>query len=178
MGKIEIITGPMFAGKTTELMRRLERYTLAGNSVVLFKPHIDSRTETEIATASVRQQFSIPVLILHKPIGIEAAVVAIDEAQFFGEWIITYVQSLKDQGKTVIISGLDMDAHRRPFGFMGQLMSIADSVSKLTAVCRCGEDAVYTWLKNSLPQPKGNLILIGDSERYEPRCRKCYASKT
>ncbi|MDD3024881.1 MAG: thymidine kinase [Syntrophomonadaceae bacterium] len=175
MGKIEIITGPMFSGKTTELMRRLERYTLAGNSVVLFKPPLDNRTENEIATSSVRQAFRTQVLILHKPIGIEAGVVAIDEAQFFGEWILTYAQSLKDQDKIVIISGLDMDAHRRPFGFMGQLMAIADSVSKLTAVCRCGEDAGYTWLKDNIPQQKGNLILIGDSERYEPRCRKCYA---
>lgn len=174
MGKIEIITGPMFSGKTTELMRRLERYTLAGKNVILFKPHLDSRTETEIATSSVRKQFRTQVLTLHKPIGIEANVVAIDEAQFFGEWIITYVQSLKDQGKILIISGLDMDAHRRPFGHMGHLMAIADSVSKLTAVCRCGEDAVYTWLKDSIPQQKGNIILIGDSERYEPRCQKCY----
>lgn len=174
MARIEVITGPMFSGKTTELMRRMERYHLAGKRVVLFKPEIDSRTNDRVIISSVRQQYATRVLTLYKPVGTDADVVALDEAQFFPAWVVDYCQSLKDQGKTVIICGLDMDARRQPFGSMGQLMAIADTVTKLTAVCSCGSDATYTWLKEDHPTTSGNLILIGDKEQYEPRCRQCF----
>ncbi|HWP97520.1 MAG TPA: thymidine kinase [Syntrophomonadaceae bacterium] len=175
MGKIEIITGPMFSGKTTELMRRLERFSFAGRKVVLFKPELDQRTTRRISVASARQEYAIEVLTLYKPVGTDADVIAIDEGQFFPPWIVDYCQSLKDQGKTVIICGLDMDALRQPFGMMGQLMAIADSVLKLTAVCACGEDAAYTRLKGEYNWEKGNLILIGDTERFVARCSRCYS---
>lgn len=177
MGRIEIISGPMFSGKTTELMRRLERFSLAGRKVVLFKPELDRRTTQRISIASARQEYAIEVLTLYKPVGTDADIVAIDEGQFFPPWIVDYCQLLKDQGKTIIVCGLDMDALRQPFGSMGQLMAIADSVSKLTAVCACGEDAPYTWLKGDFRREKGNLILIGDVERFEARCDKCYGLK-
>lgn len=175
MGRIELISGPMFSGKTTELMRRLERYSLAGRKVVLFKPDIDQRTDQYVRIASARQEYAIEVLTLYKPVGTEADVVAIDEGQFFPPWVVDFCQSLKDQGKIIIICGLDMDARRQPFGSMGQLMAIADTVHKLTAVCKCGADAPYTWLKGDASWEKGNLILIGDMELYEARCARCYA---
>lgn len=175
MGRIELISGPMFSGKTTELMRRLERYSLAGRKVVLFKPDIDDRTNQYVRIASARQEFAIEVLTLYKPVGTDADVVAIDEGQFFPPWVVDYCQSLKDQDKIIIICGLDMDARRQPFGSMGQLMAIADTVHKLTAVCKCGADAPYTWLKGGVNWEKGNLILIGDVDRYEARCDRCYA---
>lgn len=174
MGRIDVITGPMFSGKTTELMRRLERYSLARRKVVLFKPPLDERTSHSVRIASARQEYAIEVLTLYKPVGTDADVVAIDEAQFFPPWVVDYCQSLKDQGKVTIICGLDMDARRQPFGSMGGLMAIADNVNKLTAVCSCGADAPYTWLKGDIPWEKGNLILIGDGDRYEARCAGCY----
>jgi len=124
--------------------------------------------------ASARQEYVIEVLTLYKPVGTDADVVALDEGQFFPPWVVDYCQSLKDQGKTVIVCGLDMDARRQPFGAMGQLMAVADSVLKLTAVCSCGADARYTWLKGDYTGEKGNLILIGDVDRYEARCSNCY----
>lgn len=177
MARIEVISGPMFSGKTTELVRRLERYSLANKKVVYFKPPLDLRTEGKVMIASARQTFGIEVLTLYQPVGIEADVVAIDEAQFLPNWIVDYCQSLRDQGKIVIICGLDMDARRLPFGSLGHLMAIADSVSKLTAVCACGQDAVFTWLKDGLPQQEGNLILLGSQEKYEPCCGECYNRK-
>ncbi len=173
MGKIEVITGPMFAGKTTELMRRLERYSFAGRKVVLFKPDIDRRNSNMIRVASARQEYVIEVLTLYKPVGTDADVVAVVEGQFFNSWIVDYCQSLKDQGKIVIVCGLDMDARRQPFGSMGQLMAVADNVLKLTAVCGCGADAGYTWYKGDYNPEKGNLIMIGE-DLYEPRCSSCY----
>ncbi len=177
MARIEVISGPMFSGKTTELLRRLERYTLANKKVVFFKPLIDKRTDKKVNISSVRQEFGIDVLTLYQPVGIDADVVAIDEAQFFPEWIVSYCQSLKDQGKIVMVCGLDMDARRLPFGSMGNLMAIADSVTKLTAVCACGQDAVFTWLKEGLPEQIGNVILLGNQEKYESCCRECYNRK-
>lgn len=177
MSKIELITGPMFSGKTTELVRRLERYSLANKSIVFFRPEIDLNTDDKVMISSARRQFGIQVLTLYHPVGIDADVVAIDEAQFFPEWIVGYCQSLKDQGKTVIICGLDMDARRMPFGSMGNLMAVADSVTKLTAVCACGADAIYTWYKDPLPAKAGNLIQPGDHHQYEPCCWECYKQK-
>ncbi len=177
MSRIEVITGPMFSGKTTELVRRLERYSLAKKSMVLFRPEIDQETDDKIMISSVRREFGVQVLTLYRPVGIEADVVAIDEAQFFPEWIVDYCQSLKDQGKTVIACGLDMDARRMPFGSMGNLMAVADSVSKLTAVCACGDDAIYTWYKEPLPDQDGNLIQPGDHHQYESCCWECYKKK-
>ncbi len=177
MARIEVISGPMFSGKTTELVRRLERYTLANKKVIFFKSPLDLTTEGKIMIASARQAFGIEVLTLYQPVGIDADVVAIDEAQFFPDWIVGYCQSLKDQGKIVIVCGLDMDARRLPFGSLGNLMAIADSVTKLTAVCSCGRDAAFTWLKEGLPEQEGNVIVLGSQEKYEPCCRECYNRK-
>jgi len=169
-GRIEVITGPMFAGKTTELLRRLERYVIAGKSFCAFKPETDTRKQkTSIST--IRGSIDlmlIPVSTLSKVPDVD--VIVLDEAQFFGEEVTSFCQQAKDLGKVVLISGLDMDHNRKPFGNMGDLMCIADSVCKLTAVCSCGHDAVYT---KKISGDKSRQIEIGD-QCYIPCCTECY----
>jgi len=174
-GKIEVITGPMFSGKTTELLRRLERYILAKKNINLIKPDIDTREQrTEIAT--IRNKVIItPTIISPETLPkltllTNFSVIAIDEAQFFKKSLINFCQLLKDQGITVLVSGLDMDHLRQPFGYMGHIMAIADSVTKLTAVCSCGKEAAYTKKINN----NDSIIDIGDSNKYTACCNNCY----
>jgi thymidine kinase len=170
MGEIQVITGPMFSGKTTELLRRLERHVLAGKEFTAYKPAVDTRDQsTTIKT--IRGEISL------KPIAVESLasakptteVVVLDEAQFFGLEIIRFCQTQRSLGRIIIIAGLDMDYLRHPFGYMGDVMAIADSVTKLKAVCACGKDAVFT--KKLVPD--GKRIDIGDS-KYIPVCSDCY----
>lgn len=177
MGKIEIITGPMFSGKTTELLRRLERYLLAGKEIVYFVPEIDTRTQEYVTIASTRQEQKIKVQRL--PLDLTeynrmwplVDVVALDEAQFFTKSIIALCQSLKDIGTTVIVSGLDMDYRRMPFGSIGDLMAIANNITKLTAICSCGKEAQYTQRIGA----EKELVTIGDYN-YVPRCKDCHTN--
>jgi thymidine kinase len=169
-GKIEVITGPMFSGKTTELLRRLERYILAGKTYAAVKSAIDTRKQ-EACIKTVRGTLELtlrPIRDLYCDSACE--VIVIDEAQFFGKEIIEFCQIQKDKGVVLLISGLDMDYQRKPFGCMGQLMSIADSVTKLTAICGCGKEAIYT------KKIAGNSkqIEIGDKDKYIPCCADCY----
>jgi thymidine kinase len=178
-GKIEVITGPMFAGKTTELLRRLERYSLAGKNVVVCKPVIDTRTGEYVTTASNRAQIKYPVFKIPvrpaKHLIPYADTIAFDEAQFFGETIVPLCCTCRREGKTVIISGLDMDHLGMPFGYMGQLMAISDTVTKLTAVCKCGREAIFTQrLSDGRPVHDEEIVKIGDKDIYEPRCSQCY----
>lgn len=169
-GKIEVITGPMFSGKTTELLRRLERYILAGKSYAAIKPAIDTRKQ-EACIKTIRGVLELTLRPIHNLYCDSACeIIVIDEAQFFGEEIIEFCQIQKDKGAVLLISGLDMDYQRKPFGCMGQLMSIADSVTKLTAICSCGEEAIYT------KKIAGNSkqIEIGDKDKYIPCCADCY----
>lgn len=170
-GKIEVITGPMFSGKTTELLRRLERYILAGKTYRVYKPKIDIRKQnTSIQT--IRNKIEVFPAYVSKTnfIVSDAEVIVLDEAQFFPENIVKACQEIRSYGKVVLIAGLDMDYKRQPFGYMGQLMSIADSVTKLTAICSCGKDAIYT--KKIISSD--NLIEIGDKDKYIPCCADCY----
>lgn len=181
MSKIEVITGPMFSGKTTELMRRLERYALAGKKIAYFVPDVDTRTQEYVKIASIRQEQKIKVQRL--PLDLSnynhmwplVDVVAIDEVQFFDDSIIRLCQSLKDLAITVIVSGLDMDYLRRPFGCIGGLMAVSDTVTKLTAICHCGNEAQFTQrLRNgSTVVVEEDLVQIGD-DSYAPRCHDCY----
>jgi thymidine kinase len=169
-GKIEVITGPMFSGKTTELLRRLERYILAGKSYAAIKSAIDTRKQ-EACIKTVRGVLELTLKPIHNLYCDTACeVIVIDEAQFFDEEIIEFCQIQKDKGVVLLISGLDMDYKRQPFGYMGQLMSIADSVTKLTAICSCGKDAIYT--KKIAGSSK--QIEIGDKDKYIPCCADCY----
>ncbi len=173
MGNIEVITGPMFSGKTTELLRRLERYVLAGCSYIAIKPAVDTRDQsTTIKTIRGEVNLNpIKVASLH-PIKPTTKVILLDEGQFFGPEIVSFCQVQRDQGRIVIVSGLDMDYRRQPFGSMDKLMAIADSVTKLTAICSCGKEAIFTQKLN----PDSQYIDIGDTEKYIPVCTDCYNS--
>jgi thymidine kinase len=174
-GSIEVITGSMFSGKTEELMRRIRRAEIAKLRVGIFKPAIDNRyVEKAIVSHDYNSSVSTPVenassmLLLYG----QAEVIGIDEAQFFDPELPMVCEKLADKGIRVIVAGLDMDFQGNPFGSMPSLMSLADDVLKLHAVCLvCGRAALYSYRIKSENQ---ETILIGEKERYEPRCRICY----
>jgi len=173
-GWIEVITGAMFSGKTEELIRRLNRALIAKQSVEIFKPVIDiryhdknvvSHNQTQIRSTPVN--FSQDIILLAG----NSDVVGIDEAQFFDEHLVEVVTKLADQGKRVIIAGLDMDFKRVPFGAMPALMAVAEFVTKVHPICiQCGAIAVYS---HRLTKEK-ETVVVGEKESYEPLCRKCY----
>ena len=173
-GRIEVICGSMFSGKTEELLRRLRRAKIARQKVEIFKPAIDTRySQAEVVSHDRNAILSTPVehssniLLLSS----EVEVVGIDEAQFFDEGLIDVCQQLADQGMRVIIAGLDMDFKRVPFGPIPGLCAIADDVIKVHAIClSCGNLASYSHrlVKND------KQIMLGETEEYQPLCRKCY----
>lgn len=173
-GSIEVICGSMFSGKTEELMRRLRRASIARMNVEIFKPAIDTRYDEEQVVSHDRNAIdSTPVnhsnnILLMSS---EVDVVGIDEAQFFDEGLVDVVQTLSDQGVRVVIAGLDMDFRRRPFGPMPRLCAIADSVSKVHAICvECGRLANYSYRLSSAEQQ----VMLGELDEYKPLCRSCY----
>jgi thymidine kinase len=165
-GSIEVVCGSMFSGKTEELIRRLK--------VEIFSPKADSRySENALVSHNANSIPSTPVenassILLFAS---NVNVVGIDEAQFFDEELPDVCNVLANRGVRVIVAGLDMDYKGQPFGPMPEIMAIADSVTKLQAVCvRCGNPAMYSYrLVND-----DNKILLGEKETYEPRCRSCY----
>ncbi|MCK5066245.1 MAG: thymidine kinase [Bacteroidales bacterium] len=174
-GWIEVITGSMFSGKTEELIRRLRRATFARQNVEIFKPRIEVRySEEEVVSHDDNAIQSTPVdssaNILLLASGVE--VVGIDEAQFFDDGLVDVCNQLADQGARVIIAGLDMDYKGIPFGPMPGLMSIAEYVTKVHAICvRCGNLAQYTHRLSE----DDKLIVLGETDIYEPLCRVCYS---
>jgi thymidine kinase len=180
-GGIEIVCGSMFSGKTEELIRRVRRAKIAKQNVQVFKPAIDTRYTTEAVTSHnglgvdavpVQSAAEIDKLILP-----ETSVVAIDEVQFLGWEVTELCQRLADRGVRVIAAGLDMDFRGEPFGPMPVLMAQAETVEKLQAICVvCGNPASRTQrLINGLPAAYDDpIILVGGSESYEARCRKCH----
>ena len=173
-GWIEVVCGSMFSGKTEELIRRLNRARIAKQQVEIFKPAIDTRYhETEIVSHNSTSIPSTPVpsslnilLMQH-----DADVIGIDEAQFFDEEIVYVCQTLAEQGKRVIVAGLDMDYLGMPFGPMPKLMSIAEYVTKVHAICMvCGDLASYSFRKNA----NHALVMLGEQDAYEARCRHCF----
>ena len=178
-GRIEVIAGCMFSGKSEELIRRLKRAQIARQKVQVFKPSIDTRySEIEVVSHNGEKITGIPVkdsAELYSLIDKNADVIGIDEAQFFDDGIVKVANKLADEGFRVILAGLDMDFRREPFGPMPKLLAIADDVQKLHAICTiCGEDAMYTQrLINGQPANYNDpVIMIGASEKYEARCRK------
>lgn len=177
-GCIDVICGPMFAGKTEELLRILNRLEYAKIPFLTFKNKIDTRTiETlksrngkEIKTIQVESSIDI---LNHLKNNSNINVIAIDEVQFFDEDIIDIIRILANKGFYIILSGLDKDFRGEPFEIMKAILCIADRVIKLTAICiKCGNLATYTQrLINSKPATyKDPIILIGDQESYEARC--------
>ncbi len=177
-GWLEVITGPMFSGKTEELIRRLRRARIARQPVQVFKPLLDNRYDRKQVASHAGARFeAIPIarpeeVFRHlKP---ETRVVAIDEAQFFDETIVDVVRELTDRGLRVIVSGLDMDFRGEPFGPMPLLLALADEVTKLHAICMvCGGPATRSQrLIDGRPARYDDpVVLVGAQELYEPRCR-------
>ncbi|MBP8974782.1 MAG: thymidine kinase [Anaerolineae bacterium] len=178
-GRVEVICGSMFSGKTEELIRRVRRATIAKQTVQVFKPAIDSRYTLQRVTSHNGQDFeAIPVsearaiFDLLQP---GTTVVAIDEAQFFDAAIISVVDQLAARGIRVILAGLDTDFRGEPFGAMPDLLCRADDVIKLHAICMvCGEEATRTQrLVNGQPANYHDpVIMVGAAEAYEARCRE------
>ncbi|MFL7812230.1 MAG: thymidine kinase [Anaerolineales bacterium] len=177
-GRLEVITGPMFCGKTDELLRRLRRAIIAKQKIQVFKPGFDVRYSSEKVTSHAGNEYdAIPIESISEIPSLlddEATVVAIDEAQFFDEEIVPVVQDLVDRGIRVITAGLDMDFRGVPFGSMPELLALAEIVDKLHAICMvCGEEATRTQrLVDGEPAYFDDpIIIVGASEMYEARCR-------
>ncbi|MEZ4592408.1 MAG: thymidine kinase [Chloroflexota bacterium] len=180
-GRIEIICGSMFSGKTEELIRRLRRAQIARQQVQVFKPVIDNRYHAERVTSHNGADFeALPVASSQRileTLDENTTVVAIDEVQFFDTAVIQICEQLVEQGKRVICAGLDMDFRGVPFGPMPALLARAELVSKLHAICVvCGEEASRTQrLIDGHPAAFDDpVVLVGAAEVYEARCRDCH----
>jgi len=177
-GTIEIITGSMFSGKTEELIRRLRRAQFAGLKVEIFKPSLDKRySENRVVSHDDKSIVSTPVdnsssiLLLAG----EVEVVGIDEAQFFDNSIVEVCNKLADKGIRVVVAGLDMDFMGNPFGPIPALLSVAEYITKVHAICmRCGSLAQYSFRKSEEEQ----VVVLGEKDKYEPLCRDCFNNAT
>ncbi len=175
MGWIEVIVGPMFSGKSEELIRRLRRAEIARERVQIFKPVIDQRyanneivSHSGLGIPSDNVRTAAEVLQKVEP---RTEVVGIDEAQFLGEELVEVCTKLADMGKRVIVAGLDTDFLGRPFEPMPRLLAVAEEITKLLAICvRCGNPAVHTQRLVA----SEDLIVVGAAGMYEARCRRCF----
>ena len=173
-GRIEVVCGSMFSGKTEELIRRLRRAKFAKQRVEIFKPAIDTRySEEDVVSHDQNVIQSTPVdssaSILLMSSGID--VVGIDEAQFFDEGLVDVCNQLANSGVRVIVAGLDMDYKGIPFGPIPALCAVADEVSKVHAICvKCGNLA---YVSHRLVDGE-KRVLLGEETEYEPLCRECY----
>ncbi len=173
-GRIEVVCGSMFSGKSEELIRRLKRAKFAHQTVEVFKPAIDVRFSDEDVVShdkntipSTPVDASASILLLSS----QTQVVGIDEAQFFDEFLVDVCKELAARGVRVIVAGLDMDFRGVPFGPIPALCAIADDVMKVHAICvRCG---ALAYISHRLVQNE-KRVLLGEAEEYEPLCRDCY----
>lgn len=173
-GWIEVICGSMFSGKTEELIRRLKRAEFAGQKVEIFKPAVDTRyadedvvshDQNKVQSTPIEASSNLPLLAS------DCDVVGIDEAQFFDDGIVEVVNTLANEGKRVIIAGLDMDFKGRPFGPMPNLMAIAEYVTKVHAICvKTGNLANYSHRKIQSTK----LVELGETSEYEPLSRAVF----
>ena len=175
VGWIEVICGPMFSGKSEELIRRLRRAMIARKRVEVFKPVIDNRySDDEIVSHGdlrLKSQVVREAGEITERIDWRSEVVGIDEANFMGEKLVEVAQRLADSGKQVIIGGLDTDYLGRPFAPIPDLLALSESITKTLAICvRCGNPAKHTQrLRGS-----DDLIVVGAADMYEARCRRCF----
>lgn len=177
-GWIEIICGPMFAGKSEELLRRINRLIYAKKNFLVFKPDIDNRySETEVVSHSKRSYKAHSIkngVDILKYISKDTEVICIDEVQFFDETIIDVIETLANRGIRVITAGLDTDFKGDPFPITSSLLSRAEEVTKLTAICSiCGKAASKTQrlINGEIASSDGPIVLVGAKESYEARCR-------
>ncbi len=173
-GWIEVVCGSMFSGKTEELIRRLNRARIAKQRVQIFKPQIDKRySEENVVSHDANSVASIPVQSASQILfySNEYDVVGVDEAQFFDNELASVCDQLANDGVRVIVAGLDMDFQGKPFGPIPALLATAEYVTKVHAICmHCGNLAQYSHRK-----VEGNkLVMLGETETYEPLCRKCF----
>ncbi|QGW28266.1 thymidine kinase [Phnomibacter ginsenosidimutans] len=177
-GWIEVICGSMFSGKTEELIRRLKRARIANLKVEIFKPGIDIRyDEVNIVSHDSNAIHSTPIDNSQKILLLaqDVDVIGIDEAQFFDDEITHVCQQLANRGCRVIVAGLDMDYLGKPFGQMPYLLSVADYITKLHAICvECGNIASFSYRTGAGDQQ----VLLGEKDVYQPLCRKHYFDKT
>jgi len=173
-GWIEVIAGCMFSGKTEELIRRLRRAKIAKQKVVIFKPNIDTRYSTNSIVSHSEQ--SLPSILIKDVKEIldlveDAQVIGIDEAQFFSSDLVNVCNQLADDGKRVIVAGLDMDYRGVPFEPIPQILSVAEYITKPLAIyVECGNPADRTQRKTS----SSERVIVGAADVYEARCRKCH----
>ena len=173
-GSIEVICGSMFSGKTEELIRRMKRAQFAKQKVEIYKPCIDVRySEDQVVS---HDSHSIPSTPIDSPASMlllssDVEVVGIDEAQFFDETLVDVVQTLANKGIRVIIAGLDTDFLGKPFGPMPALMAVAEDIQKVHAICvKCGSPANHSHRLSASDE----LVVLGETDIYEPLCRHCY----
>jgi thymidine kinase len=174
-GWIEVICGSMFSGKTEELIRRLRRATYARQRVQVFKPRTDDRFDAEAVVSHSEQRMEGIAVDdardILRLVAEETTVVGIDEAQFFDEELVAVANDLADQGRRVIIAGLDQDYRGRPFEPMPQLLAVAEFVTKTLAICMvCGNPAN----RSQRLTASESRVVIGAAEAYEARCRRCH----
>lgn len=179
-GKLEVVCGPMFSGKSEELIRRVRRATIARQEVRVFKPAIDDRHSVEhVVSHDGKQVAAQPITNVHDILtqARNCTVVGIDEVQFFAADIVGVICELVDQNKRLIVAGLNLDFRALPFGPMPTLLSIADTITKLEAICTtCGHNAYFTQrLVNNKPARFDDpIIQVGAQEAYQARCRSCF----
>jgi len=173
-GYVEVICGPMFCGKTEELIRRVKRALISKQNVIIFKPKIDDRYHPENVVS--HNDVSIQAIAIDHIDDIfkhlkHHNVIAIDEAQFFDEDLPEVCQQMALAGKRVIIAGLDMDFKGRPFGPMPHMLAVAEYITKVHAICQhCGNLATHSYRLVT----EGSTVMLGEKESYEARCRTCY----
>src|SRR3954462_1101945 len=175
IGWIEVVCGPMFSGKSEELIRRLRRAEIARQRVQIFKPRIDERYSTNHIVShsdlKIRSEAVKNADELMARVELRTEIIGIDEAQFLGDEIIPAVEKLADMGKRIIIAGLDTDYLGRPFHPMPELLAIADEITKALAICmQCGNPAKHTQRLIA----SEDLIVVGATGMYEARCRRCF----
>lgn len=178
VGWIEVICGSMFSGKSEELIRRLKRCQIARQKVMVFKPSQDVRYgKKHVVSHDARKIKSIPVINsqeIYRMVTPDVEVVGIDEAQFFDKNLPAICEKLADEGKRVVVAGLDQDYRGIPFSPMPELMAVAEYVTKSLAICMvCGNPANRSYRKIA----KDKQVILGDMDIYEPRCRKCFRLK-
>jgi len=174
-GWIEVICGSMFSGKTEELIRRVHRAEYARRKIQVFKPEIDNRYEKNHIVSHSKMKTPSQIVKnaqeIHDLVKYDTEIIAIDEAQFFDGNIVTVCDKLANNGKRVIVAGLDQDYTGKPFGPMPFLLAIAEYVSKLNAICvKCGNPASRT---QRLTKSK-ETVVVGATDIYEARCRNCH----
>ena len=174
-GRIEVIAGGMFSGKSEELVRRLRRALIAHQRIQVFKPVSDDRHPPERLVTRDNRELDAESVVdsaaLRASLQGDVQLVGIDEAQFFDQGLVDLVTELADRGVRVIVAGLDQDYLRRPFGPMPAILAVAEFVDKVHAVCvQCGSAAHYS----QRVAGGDEQVLVGDIEAYEARCRECY----